>query len=150
MIDRSFFLLKPDAVSRRLIGPLLARVEAAGLAIVNLAMVRPRATLLAAHYAEHAGKDFFAPMLEFMRSAPCVAGVVLPATPLLAGEEVTAVARLRRAIGPFDPRTPGTIRGDFVLEGRPTWENLIHAADSIDSARREANIWFGFQGWTPV
>jgi nucleoside-diphosphate kinase len=89
--------------------------------------------LAAQHYAEHDGKPFFEPLLEFITSGPVVAAIV---------EGPRAIAAFRQLAGATDPvekAAPGTIRGDFGLE---TQLNLVHGSDSTDSAKREIELWF--------
>ena len=86
-----------------------------------------------AHYAEHEDKPFFGELVDFITSAPLVAGVV---------EGPRAIEAWRQLAGGTDPvakATPGTIRGDFALE---VAENVVHGSDSPESAEREIGIWF--------
>lgn len=129
-------LIKPDAVRRRLVGCILKRLEATGLDLVRLELARPHRPLLEEHYRAHRSWDGFSRMIDFMDSGLMVAGV-------LHGPQ--AVLRAREAIGPFKEgkRVVGTIRGDFMRPGDPSWENLAHGSDSVDEAAREARLWFG-------
>jgi nucleoside-diphosphate kinase len=131
--ERTLVLIKPDGVARRLIGEVISRIEQKGLTIAALQLRNVSQELAAQHYAEHEGKAFFGPLLEFITSGPVVAAIV---------EGPRAVAAFRQLAGGTDPvekATPGTIRGDFGLE---TQFNLVHGSDSSDSAKREIALWF--------
>lgn len=126
-------LIKPDAVARRLVGEIISRIEQKGLTITALELRGVSRDLAAQHYAEHDGKPFFEPLLEFITSGPVVAAIV---------EGPRAIAAFRQLAGATDPvekAAPGTIRGDFGLE---TQLNLVHGSDSTDSAKREIELWF--------
>ena len=130
--ERSLVLLKPDAVRRGLVGEILSRFERKGLVIEALVLRTMDAELADQHYADHVEKPFYPPLKEFMTSGPLVALV-------LAGDDVIEV--IRSMIGSTDGRkaAAGTIRGDFSLSNR---ENLVHASDSPESAKRELQLWF--------
>ncbi|MEA5455271.1 nucleoside-diphosphate kinase [Sinomonas sp. JGH33] len=134
--ERTLVLVKPDGVSRGLAGAILARVEAKGYRLAQLNLLTAKREQLEAHYAEHAGKPFYEPLLEFMLSGPVVAAV-------FEGERV--IEGFRALAGATDPTTaaPGTIRGDFGRDwGLKVQQNLVHGSDSVDSAEREIGIWF--------
>ncbi|MGH3914417.1 MAG: nucleoside-diphosphate kinase [Pseudonocardiaceae bacterium] len=133
MSERTLILVKPDGVSRGLIGEVIARIERKGLTLAALDLRTVPRDLAEQHYAEHAEKPFFGELLEFLTSGSVVAAVV---------EGERAVAAFRQLAGgtdPVDKATPGTIRGDFALE---TQSNLVHGSDSVDSAKREIMLWF--------
>jgi nucleoside-diphosphate kinase len=133
MTERTLVLLKPDAVRRGLIGEILGRIEAkAGWTIAALELRHFDRETLEQHYADHVGKPFYEPLMEFMVSGPAVALVV-------EGERV--IEGVRTLAGPTDPiaAAPGSIRGDF---GTVVRENLIHASDSAESAIREIKLFF--------
>ena len=135
--ERTLVLIKPDGVRRGLTGAILARIEAKGYRLAELRQVAATRTLLEEHYAEHAGKPFYEPLVEFMLSGPVVAAVV-------EGERV--IEGFRSLAGTTDPTTaaPGTIRGDFGRDwGVKVQQNLVHGSDSPESAEREIGIWFG-------
>jgi len=135
-IEETLVLVKPDGVARNLTGEILRRIEAKGYQLVDLRMFEPDQDLLEAHYAEHAGKSFYAPLVEFMLSGPVVAARV-------AGNRV--IEGIRVLIGSTDPTLalPGTIRGDLGRDwGTVVTQNLIHASDSPESAERELALWF--------
>lgn len=133
MSQRTLVLLKPDAVRRGLIGEIVGRIERkAGWTISALELRTLDRETLEQHYAEHVGRPFYEPLLEFMTSGPAVVMVV-------EGERV--IEGVRALAGPTDPiaAAPGSIRGDF---GTIVRENLIHASDSEESAERELKIFF--------
>ena len=133
MSERTLVLVKPDGVSRGLVGEVISRIERKGLTLAALELRKVDRELAEQHYAEHADKPFFGSLLEFITSAPVVAAVV---------EGERAVAAFRQLAGgtdPVDKATPGSIRGDFALE---TQSNLVHGSDSVDSAKREIALWF--------
>jgi nucleoside-diphosphate kinase len=130
--ERSLVLIKPDAVRRGLVGEIIGRFERKGLTVDAMVLRLMDAALADQHYADHVEKAFYPPLKEFMTSGPLVAVV-------LSGDEVIEV--VRAMIGATDGRkaAAGTIRGDFSLSNR---ENLVHASDSPDSAKRELQLWF--------
>ncbi|GAA3656036.1 nucleoside-diphosphate kinase [Streptomyces fenghuangensis] len=133
MSQRTLVLLKPDAVRRGLIGEIVGRIERkAGWTISAMELRTLDRATLERHYAEHVGRPFYEPLLEFMASGPSVAMVV-------EGERV--IEGVRALAGPTDPiaAAPGSIRGDF---GTIVRENLVHASDSEESAERELKIFF--------
>ena len=134
--ERTLVLVKPDGVSRGLTGAILARVEAKGYRLAALEQLTPGRELLAEHYAEHEGKPFYEPLLEFMASGPVVAAI-------FEGERV--IEGFRSLAGATNPTAaaPGTIRGDFGRDwGLKVQQNLVHGSDSPESAEREIAIWF--------
>jgi nucleoside-diphosphate kinase len=136
MTERTLVLIKPDGVERGLTGEILRRIEAKGYTITELAKRQASPDQLAAHYAEHEGKPFYQPLVEFMLSGPIVAAVV-------EGDEV--IKGFRSLAGATDPTTaaPGTIRGDLGRDwGEKVQKNLVHGSDSVESAEREIGIWF--------
>jgi nucleoside-diphosphate kinase len=130
--ERSLVLIKPDAVRRGLLGEILSRFERKGLVIEALVLRTMDAELADRHYADHVAKVFYPPLKEFMTGGPLAALV-------LSGDEVIEV--VRAMIGSTDGRkaAAGTIRGDLSLSNR---ENLVHASDSPESAKRELALWF--------
>lgn len=133
MAERTLLLIKPDGVERRLVGEILSRIERKGLTLVALELRNVGDELARRHYAEHEGKPFFDPLLEFITSGPVVAAIVQ------GPRAVAAVRQLAGATDPVDQAAPGTIRGDFGLE---TQFNLVHGSDSAESAEREIALWF--------
>ena len=133
MAEQSTLLIvKPDAVQRRLIGELLARVEREGLRIDAVRMMRIDRDLAERHYAEHAEKPFFGELVDFITSGPVVVARV-------SGPD--AISVLRALMGATDPAKAdrGTIRGDF---GKEITRNLVHGSDSEESAARELALFF--------
>ena len=133
MAEQSTLLIvKPDAVQRRLIGELLARVEREGLRIDAMRMMRIDRDLAERHYAEHADKPFFGELVDFITSGPVVVARV-------SGPD--AISVLRALMGATDPAKAdrGTIRGDF---GKEITRNLVHGSDSEESAARELALFF--------
>jgi nucleoside-diphosphate kinase len=131
-MDRTLILVKPDAFERGLTGEIIARFERKGLKIVALKKMDVERGLAERHYAEHVGKPFFGELVDFITSAPIVAMV-------LEGQE--AVTAARQVIGATNPleATTGSIRGDFAIE---IGQNMVHGADSPESAEREAALFF--------
>lgn len=135
-VEETLVLIKPDGVSRGLTGEILRRIEAKGYQITNLRMVSASRELLEEHYAEHVGKSFFDPLVEFMMSGPIVA-IRLQGNRVIEG--------FRSLAGSTDPTTapPGTIRGDLGRDwGLNVQQNLVHGSDSTLSAERELSLWF--------
>lgn len=130
--ERTFVLLKPDAVQRALIGAIVHRFERRGLKVVALKLTAASRTTAEEYYVEHRGKPFFDGLVQYVTSGP-VAAMVL--------EGKDAVAVVRSMMGATNPAAaaPGTIRADFGIDiGR----NLIHGSDSVTSAAREIRIFF--------
>lgn len=135
-MEKTLVLIKPDGVKRNLIGEIIARCEQKGYSVVDLKLTTPSREVLAAHYAEHEGKSFYEPLMEFMSSGPIVAIT-------LQGQRV--IEGFRSIAGTTDPTTaaPGTIRGDLGRDwGTTVVQNLVHGSDSPESAARELKIWF--------
>jgi nucleoside-diphosphate kinase len=130
--ERTLVLIKPDAVRRGLVGEVIRRLERKGLCIEAMVLRSMDLRLADQHYAEHLEKAFYPPLRDFMTSGPLVAMV-------LSGDRAIEVTR--KLTGATDARMaqPGTIRGDLALSHR---ENLVHASDSADSAKREIALWF--------
>jgi nucleoside-diphosphate kinase len=135
-VEETLVLIKPDGVARSLTGEILRRIEAKGYQLVDVRLLQAERDLLAEHYAEHAGKPFYEPLVEFMESGPIVAMRV-------AGNRV--IEGFRMLAGTTDPTTaaPGTIRGDLGRDwGLAVQQNLVHGSDSAESAARELALWF--------
>jgi nucleoside-diphosphate kinase len=131
-MNRTLILVKPDAYARGLTGEILTRFERKGLRICALKRMELSDETAQRHYAEHRGKPFFEPLIDFITSGPIVALIL---------EGDRAIEAARQIIGATDPvdATPGSIRGDFALDTRT---NLVHGSDSAESAEREAGIFF--------
>lgn len=132
-MERTFLMIKPDGVQRKLVGEIIRRFEDKGFTLVNLKLVTPSRQIAEAHYGVHRGKPFFESVVEFVSSGPVVAMV-------WEGDNVVELSRkLMGATKPVDA-APGTIRGDFA---NTIEQNLIHGSDSPENAEAEINIWFG-------
>lgn len=134
--ERTLVLVKPDGVRRGLSGEVLRRIEAKGYTLVAAELRTAGTALLEAHYAEHSGKPFFGPLVEFMGSGPVLALVV---------EGGRVIEGFRSLAGTTDPTlaAPGTIRGDLGRDwGTAVTQNLVHGSDSPESAEREISLWF--------
>jgi nucleoside-diphosphate kinase len=134
--EKTLILVKPDGVRRGLVGEVISRIETKGYAIDALRMLQADEALLAQHYAEHIGKPFYDPLVEFMMSGPIVAIVA-------SGNRV--IEGFRSLAGVTDPTVaaPGTIRGDLARDqGTKVLQNLVHGSDSSESAAREIQIFF--------
>jgi nucleoside-diphosphate kinase len=132
-MEKTFALLKPGVLPRRLVGEVIGRIEKKGFHIAALKMLHITEELAREHYKEHVEKPFFPPLLEYMCSGPVVAMVL---------ERNDAIKVLRKLAGATNPdeADPGTIRGDL---GSVTRKNIIHASDSPESAKREIELFFG-------
>jgi nucleoside-diphosphate kinase len=131
-VERTLFLIKPDAVERGLVGDIVTRFERRGFVLRGLKLVRVTEQQAAEHYVEHVGKPFYPELVEFITSGPVVA---------MAIEGPGAVRAVRSMMGATNPldSAPGTIRGDLALDlGR----NVVHGSDSPESAARETAIFF--------
>ena len=134
--EKTLILVKPDGVRRGLVGEVISRIETKGYAIDAVRMLQADAALLEKHYAEHLGKPFYEPLVEFMMSGPIVAIVA-------SGNRV--IEGFRSLAGATDPTVaaPGTIRGDLAHDqGTKVLQNLVHGSDSPESAAREIQIFF--------
>ena len=131
-VERTLFLIKPDAVERGLVGEIVARFERRGFRIRGMKLVRVTEQQAAEHYVEHVGKPFYPELVEFITSGPVVA---------MAIEGLGAVAAVRAMMGATNPldSAPGTIRGDLALD---LGKNVVHGSDSPTSAARETAIFF--------
>lgn len=133
MTERTFILIKPDAVAAGHVGEIVARAERKGLTLRALELRTVDTETARRHYGEHQDKPFFGELVEFITSRPVVAGVL---------EGPRAVAAWRQIAGGTDPvesASPGTIRGDF---GLTVSHNVVHGSDSPESAEREIALWF--------
>lgn len=131
--QRTFIMVKPDGVRRRLVGDVIGRIEAKGYELREMKLFTIDESLAQKHYAEHTDKPFFGELVSFITSGPVVAMVV---------EGPDVVVGMRQIMGATNPleATPGSIRGDLAtLIG----ENIVHGSDSPDSAEREVNLFFG-------
>lgn len=135
-IERTLVLVKPDGVRRGLSGEILRRIEAKGYTLRAVQLLEATPEVLHQHYAEHEGKAFFGPLVEFMMSGPVLAVVA-------EGEGV--IPGFRALAGATNPTeaAPGTIRGDLGRDwGTKVVQNLVHGSDAPESAAREISLWF--------
>ena len=135
-LEKTLVLVKPDGVARGLVGEVIARIEAKGYHIAAMRMLQADRVLLEKHYAEHQGKPFFEPLVEFMMSGPIVA---------IVAEGNRVIEGFRSLAGVTDPTVaaPGTIRGDLARDQGPkVVQNIVHGSDSPESAAREIEIFF--------
>ena len=135
-IEQSLVLVKPDGVARGLTGEVIRRIEAKGYRLVGLALRMATPELLAEHYAEHQGKPFYQPLVDFMLSGPVTSMVI---------EGHRCIEGFRALAGATDPTKalPGTIRGDLGRDwGLAVQQNIVHGSDSPESAAREIGLWF--------
>ncbi len=132
MTERTLVLAKPDAVARGLTGEVIGRLEAMGLRLAALKMIWIDEELATRHYSAHVGKPFFNGLIQYITSLPVVAMV---------WEGPSAVSVVRKTMGATNPAEalPGTIRGDFGLD---ISNNLVHSSDSLESARKEIDLFF--------
>jgi nucleoside-diphosphate kinase len=131
-LERTYAMLKPGVLPRRIVGEIISRIERKGFSIVGLKIMRIPRELAERHYAEHKDKPFFGELVDYITSGPVVAMV-------LEGEG--AVRKLRLLCGATRPEEalPGTIRGDYAMH---TNFNIIHASDSPEAAAREIGLFF--------
>lgn len=132
MMEKSFVMMKPDAVQRRIMGKILTRFEEKGLQIVASKLLQIDESLAKEHYGEHSEKPFFNDLVSYITSSPSFAMVI-------EGED--AISLIRKIVGATNPKDAdlGTIRGNFAMNmGR----NIIHASDAPDSAEREIALFF--------
>ncbi len=131
-VERTFALLKPGVLQRRIVGEVLSRLEKSGFRIIACKLIQVSSEVAETHYAEHREKSFYPSLVEYMESSPSIAMVL---------EREDAIASLRKLAGATDPAkaAPGTIRADYAIV---TQKNIIHASDSPESADREINLFF--------
>lgn len=130
--EKTYVMLKPGVLQRRVAGEILSRIERKGLKIIGLKMIRIPHALAEQHYGEHTGKPFFADLISYITSGPVVAMIV-------AGESAISRVRLLAGATKTEESLPGTIRGDYAAV---TTKNIIHASDSTESAEREIGLFF--------
>jgi nucleoside-diphosphate kinase len=131
-MERTLVIVKPDAVQRGLVGPIITRFERRGLRFAAIKLIQITPKLAARHYAVHKGKSFYEPLIEFITSGPVLVAVI---------EGKNAIDIVRKTMGATNPAQaePGTIRADFGLEiGR----NLVHGSDGPDTAAYEIPLFF--------
>ncbi len=131
-VEQTLILVKPDGVSRGLVGEVIARIERKGFTLKALELRTLERATAEEHYAEHTERPFFGELVDFITSAPLVAMCV---------EGENAIAGMRQIMGATNPieSAPGSIRGDFATA---IGENIVHGSDSPESATRELGIFF--------
>ena len=131
-MEKTFIMIKPDGVERRLMGEIIGRIEKKGFRINKAQLKKPTRELVEEHYLEHKEKPFFGELVDYITDRTVMAMEV-------EGDSVIEIMRLM--IGHRDPKValPGTFRGDFANN---TTENIIHGSDSLGSAERELKLWF--------
>lgn len=131
-MEKTFLMLKPDAVQRGLIGEIIGRFEKKGFKLVGLKLIQVDRALAEEHYKEHKGKGFFEPTVQYIMSSPVVAMV-------WEGKNVVALAR--EMMGATNPASagPGSIRGSYAMD---ISRNIIHGSDAVESAEREISLYF--------
>ncbi|HEC95920.1 MAG: nucleoside-diphosphate kinase [Methanomicrobia archaeon] len=134
-MERTLVLVKPDGVVRGLIGETVKRIEQKNMKIVAMKMIQITEDLAKEHYKEHEGKPFFKDLIDYITLAPVVAMVV---------EGERAIDVMRKIAGKTNPdeASPGSIRGDFGYNTPRFMCNVVHASDSVTSAKREINLFF--------
>jgi nucleoside-diphosphate kinase len=132
-METTLVLIKPGGVQRRLIGEITRRIEARGLEVVALKLMKAERGLVEEHYAEHRGKGFYEDVVSYLTSGAVVA---------MAVRGPNAVKAIRAMMGATNPveAGPGTIRGDFALT---VDDNLTHSSSDPEAAERELKLWFG-------
>ena len=130
--ERTFVMIKPDAVQRGLVGEIISRFERKGIKIMAMKFVQVSKELAEKHYGVHRGKPFFEPTVKYITSSPVVAMVL---------EGTNAIEMVRQMMGKTDPQqaASGTIRGDY---GQFIGRNIIHGSDGPETAEFEINLWF--------
>ena len=130
--EKTFVMIKPDAVQRGLVGDIISRFEKKGLKIVAMKFVSVSKELAEKHYGIHKGKPFFKPTVDYITSSPVVAIVL---------EGINAINMVRSMMGKTNPQEApmGSIRGDY---GQFIGRNIVHGSDGPDTAKFEINLWF--------
>lgn len=131
-MERTYIMLKPDAIKRGLIGEIVGRIEKKGYEIVNMKFMQLNPEILREHYAHVADRDFYPAMEKYMMSGPVLAMIV-------AGENVIKGTRILIGATKFEDGQAGTIRGDYAMS---TTQNLIHGSDSAENAEIEIRRFF--------
>ena len=131
-VEKTFAMLKPGVLQRRIVGEVLSRIERKGLKLIALKMMSIPRALCEQHYAEHKDRPFFNDLVSYVTSGPVVAMVIT-------GENAIAILRMLCGATRVNEAVPGTIRGDLGLD---TQKNVIHASDSAESAAREIALFF--------
>lgn len=131
-MQKTFVMIKPNGVQNGLIGRVISRYEGSGLSVCGIKIIHPSREQVEGFYAEHKGREFFEPLVEFMFSGPTIMMV-------LGGNEAIKAARAINGATNPDDAAPGTIRYDYAPNTRM---NVVHSSDSEESAQREMLYWF--------
>ena len=131
-LERTFVLIKPDAVQRGISGEIISRFEKKGIKIVAMKMISVSRKLAEKHYGIHKGKPFYEPTIEYIISSPVIALIL---------EGINVIEMVRKMMGKTDPQKAelGSIRGDY---GQFIGRNIVHGSDGKDTAKFEINLWF--------
>ena len=129
--EKTYIMLKPDAIERKLMGEIIARIEKKGYTISNMKMFEIDKEVLKEHYAHIADRPFYPEMEAYMTRGKVLGMIV---------EGENAVLGMRALMGPTKDAPAGTIRGDFALNGS---ENIIHGSDSVENGLIEIKRFFG-------
>lgn len=132
-MERSYIMLKPDAIKRGIMGEVISRIERKGYKITNAKMMTLDEPILREHYAHVANEPFFPKLVKYMSSGPVLAMIV-------EGENVVKGMRIIIGATDFEKAQAGTIRGDYAY---CTYQNIIHGSDSIENAEIEIKRFFG-------
>jgi len=132
-MEKSLVIIKPDAVRKKIIGEIISRIEKEDLTIEKLKMAKIDRKLACEHYHEHKDKNFFEELIKYITSDSVIVMVV-------SGKN--AIKKVRNLMGPTDSKKAkkGTIRGDF---GTDITVNAVHGSDSLESSKREIQLFFG-------
>lgn len=130
--ERTFVMVKPDGVQRKLVGEIIRRFENKGLQLVGLKLMQVNQDMAERHYGEHRERPFFGELVDFITSSPVVAMV-------WEGDNAIRLSRTLMGVTKAEEAVPGTIRGDFALY---TGKNLVHGSDGVESAQREIENFF--------
>ncbi len=131
-MERTYIMVKPDGVERRLSGEIIRRFENRGLRLVGLKLLVPDRATAEKHYAVHSDKPFFGELVDFVTSGPVVAMVWQGPDAIVLGRQMIGATKPVQAV-------PGTIRGDYTCD---MMSNLIHGSDGPDTAAEEIALWF--------
>ncbi len=131
-MERTYIMIKPDGVDRKLVGEVIRRFETRGLKLVGLKMLVPSREIAEKHYEVHRERPFFAELVDFITSGPVVA---------MAWEGNQAITLTRKMMGATKPEDalPGTIRGDYTTS---ISANIVHGSDAPETAAVELKLWF--------
>lgn len=131
--ERTYIMLKPDCVERKLMGEVISKIEKKGYKITNIKMMHLNEEILREHYAHIADRPFFPDIVKYMTRGPVVGMIV-------EGENVVKGMRILMGATKFEEAAAGTIRGDFAMS---TAENIIHGSDSPENGEIEIKRFFG-------